>query len=80
MVEVFCRKYFHEEETVTLAALQGTKQRRGEDFMEYIKRFKDTTLNCYDHYKERTLVQICMGNMIMEYQHILENLEISQFT
>ena len=47
--------------------------------MEYIKRFRDTALDCYDHYEERTLVEICMGNMIMEYWAVLENLEISQF-
>ena len=48
--------------------------------MEYIKRFRDTSLDCYDEYEERTLVEMCMGNMVMEYQDILENLEISQFT
>ena len=44
MVDVFCTKYFHGEETVTLATLQATKQRNGEDLMEYIKRFKDIAL------------------------------------
>ena len=29
MVDVFCTKYFHKEETVTLATLQATKQRNG---------------------------------------------------
>ena len=47
--------------------------------MEYIKRFKDIALDCYDHYKERMLVEMCMGNMIMEYRAVLENLEILQF-
>ena len=47
--------------------------------MEHIKRFKDISLDCYDHCKEKTLVEMCMGNMIMEYKAILENLEISQF-
>jgi len=47
--------------------------------MEYIKRFRDIALDCYDHYKEKTLVEMCMGNMIMEYKAVLENLEISQF-
>ena len=79
MVDVFCSKYFHGEETVTLAALQGTKQRNGEDLMEYIKRFRDISLDCYYLYEERTLVMMCMGNMIMEYLAILNNLEISQF-
>ena len=56
MVDVFCTKYFHVEETVTLATLQVTKQRNGEDLMEYIKRFRDIVLDYYDHCEERTLV------------------------
>ena len=77
MVDVFCTKYFHGEETVTLATLQATKQRNGEDLMEYIKQFKDIVLDCYDHSEERTLVEMCMTNMIREFRAILENLEIS---
>ena len=46
--------------------------------MEYIKRFKDIALDCYNHCEEKTLVKMCMGNMIMEYR-VLENLEIPQF-
>ncbi|XP_023884543.1 uncharacterized protein LOC111996778 [Quercus suber] len=79
MVDVFCTKYFHGEETVTLATLQATKQRNGEDLMEYIKRFRDIALDCYNHCEERTLVEMCMTNMIREYRAVLENLEISQF-
>ena len=63
-----------------LAILQATKQRNGEDLMEYIKRFRDIALDCYDHCEERTLVEMCMTNMIKEYRVVLENLEISQFT
>ena len=44
--------------------------------MEYIKRFKDITLDCYDHYEERTLVEMCMTNMIREYRAVLENLDL----
>ena len=79
MVDVFCTKYFHGEETVTLVTLQATKQRSGEDLMEYIKRFRDIALDCYDHCEERTLVEMCMTNMIREFRAVLENLEISQF-
>jgi len=39
MVDIFCTKYFHGEETVTLATLQGTKQKNGEDLMGKIKAF-----------------------------------------
>ena len=77
MVDVFCTKYFHGEETVTFATLQATKQRSDEDLMEYIKSFKDIALDCYDHCEERTLVEMCMTNMIREYRAVLENLEIS---
>ena len=75
-MDVFCTKYFHGKETVTLATLQATKQRNGEDLMEYIKRFRDIVLEIYE---ERTLVEMCITNMIKEYRAILENLEISQF-
>jgi len=77
MVDVFCTKYFHGEETVALATLQATKQRSGEDLIEYIKRFRDIALDYYDHCEERTLVEMCMANMIKEHRVILENLEIS---
>ena len=79
MVDIFCTKYFHEEETVTLATLQATKQKNGEDLIEYIKRFRDIALDCYDHCEERTMVEMCMTNMIQEFRAVLENLEISQF-
>ena len=48
-----------------------------EDLMEYIKRSKDRALDCYDHYEEKTLVEMCVGNIIMEYRAVQENLEIS---
>ena len=79
-MDVFCTKYFHGEETVTLVALQATKQRNGEDLMEHIKRFRDIALDYYDHCEERTFVEMYMTNMIKEYRVVLENLEISQFT
>ena len=79
MVDIFCTKYFHGEEIVTLATLQATKQRSDEDLMEYIKRFRDIAFDCYYHYEAKTLVEMCIGNMIREYRAVLENLEISQF-
>ena len=48
--------------------------------IEYIKRFRDIVLDCYDHCEEKMLFEMCMANMIRDYRAILENLEISQFT
>ena len=67
MVDVLCSKYFHGEETVILATLQSMKQSNGEYLLEFIKRFKDISLDCHDHFKEMALVEMCIGNMIMEY-------------
>ena len=78
-MDVFWTKYFHGEETITLATLQPTKQRNGEDLIVYIKRFKDIALDYYDHCEEMTLVEMCITNIIRKYRVILENLEISQF-
>ena len=47
--------------------------------MEYTKRFRDIALDYYYHCEERTLVEMCMTNMIQEFRAVLENLEISQF-
>ena len=76
-MDVFYTKYFHGEETVTLMTLQATKQRNGKDLVEYIKRFRGIALDCYDHCEEKTLVEMCMTNMIREYRAVLE---ISKFT
>ena len=54
-MDVFYTKFFHGEETITLATFHETKQRNGEDLMEYIKRFKDIALNCYDHCEEKNI-------------------------
>ena len=45
--------------------------------MEYNKRSRDIALDYYDHCEEKTLVEMCMTNMIREYRSVLENLEIS---
>lgn len=59
MVDIFCNKYFHGEEAVTMATLQGTKQKSEKDLLKYIKRFGDIALHCYDHYEEKMLVEMC---------------------
>ena len=64
MVGIFWTKYFHGEETIMLVTLQATKQRSGEDLLEYIKRLREIALDYYDHCEEKTFVEMCMGNML----------------
>uniref|UniRef100_A0A2N9H763 Integrase catalytic domain-containing protein n=1 Tax=Fagus sylvatica TaxID=28930 RepID=A0A2N9H763_FAGSY len=80
MVEVFCTKYFHVEDKITLLTLHNTKQGPTEGLLAYIKRFKDAALDCYVNHEESELVEICITNMLTEYRAHLENLDIIKFT
>ena len=80
MVESFCIKYFHGEEKVTIITLHNLKQKPSEWLIDFIRQFRDTTLDCYGQYKEQELVKICIDNMFSEYQAHLENLDIHQFS
>ena len=42
-----------------------------------MKSFRDIALDCYNHYEEKTLEEMCMDNMIMKYRAVLENLDIA---
>ena len=57
----------------------NTKQNVNEGVVEFIRRFMDTTLDCYDDNEEHELVEVCINNMLWEYRLHLENLNIVQF-
>ena len=78
-MECFCGKYYQEQEEITLIRLHNTKQRIAEDLLDYIRRFRDTTLECHVRYEEHELVEICIDNIFFECKIHLENLEIKKF-
>lgn len=45
--------------------------------LEYIHRFKDLSLLCYDLVEKERLVDVCIVGMLYEYQPYLKNLQIS---
>ena len=47
--------------------------------MDYIRRFRDFSLICYDLLEEERLVNICITGMLYEYRLYLENLQITSF-
>jgi len=63
-----------------LSDLQHEKQKVSEGLLEYIHRFRDLSLLCYDLVEEKRLVDVCIVGMLYEYQPYLENLQISSFT
>ena len=63
-----------------LSDLQHEKQRVFKGLMEYIHRFRDLSLLCYDPVEEERLVDVCIAGMLYEYRPYLENLQISSFT
>lgn len=44
----FCKKYFQHEEKVTTTELNNTCQKHGEDPVDFVSRFQDLALDCYD--------------------------------
>ena len=51
-----------------------------EGLLEYIRRFKDLSLLCYDPVEEERPVDVYVSGMLYEYHPYLENLQISSFT
>ncbi|KAK9911759.1 hypothetical protein M0R45_035650 [Rubus argutus] len=80
MASKFCKKYFEHEERVTISQLNATRQRSGENLIEFVRRFRDLALDCYDEKGEGALVEICIGNMLPEYRVYLENANIDTFS
>ena len=50
-----------------LLDLQHEKQRVFEGLLEYIHRFRDLSLLCYDPVEEKRLVDVCIASMLYEY-------------
>ena len=57
----------------------NTKQNVNEGVVEFIRRFMDTALDCYDDNEEHELVEVCINNTLWECRLHLENLNIVQF-
>ena len=74
------KKFFALEKKLTLLDLQHEKQRVSEGLLEYIRRFRDLSLLCYDPVEEERLVDVCLAGMLYEYLPYLENLQIYSFT
>ena len=63
-----------------MSDLQHEKQRVSEGFLEYIRRFRDLSLLCYEPVKEERPVDACIAGMLYEYRSYLKNLQISSLT
>lgn len=63
-------------EKLTLSDLQQERLGISKGLLDYIRRFRDLSLMCYDLVEEQRLVDICIAGMLYEYQPYLENLQI----
>ncbi|KAI5335496.1 hypothetical protein L3X38_025629 [Prunus dulcis] len=80
LASMFCKKYFQHEERVTTTQLNNTRQKYGEDPVDFVHRFRDLALDCYDEKDEEALVEICISNIVADYKVYLENIGINQFS
>ena len=58
-----------------LSDLQHEKQKVSKGLLEYIRRFRDLSLLCYDPVEQERLVDVCIMGMLYEYRPYLENLQ-----
>ena len=63
----FMKNFFTLEEKLTLLDLQHEKQMVFEGLLEYLHRFWDLSLLCYDPVEEERLVDVCIVSMLYEY-------------
>ena len=63
-----------------MSDLQHEKRRVSKGLLEYIHRFRDLSLLCYDPIEKERLMDVCIVGMLYEYRPYLENLQISRFT
>ena len=69
----FMKKFFALDEKLTLSNLQHEKQRVSEGLLEYIRRFRDLSLLCYDPVEQERQVDVCiMGMLCMNTDLILK--------
>ncbi|KAH0992108.1 hypothetical protein GBA52_003591 [Prunus armeniaca] len=73
----FFKKYFQHEERVTIIQLNNTCQKHGEDPVDFVHRFRDLALDCYDEKDEEALVEIYISNIVADYGVYLENIGIN---
>ncbi|KAI5335485.1 hypothetical protein L3X38_025618 [Prunus dulcis] len=55
-------------------------KKHGENPVDFVRRFQDLALDCYDEKDEDALVKICISNIMADYKVYLENIGISQFS
>jgi len=77
MMERFYAKYYAGEEKVSFQRFQMVRQRPAEDSVQFIKRFKDISLDYYGDHEEKELMETCISNMLFDYRLNLENLRIT---
>ncbi|CAL8163040.1 unnamed protein product [Prunus armeniaca] len=75
----FCKKYFQHGERVTTTQLNNTRQKHGEDPVDFVRRFRVLVLDCYDEKDEEAFVEICINNIVADHRVYLESIVISQF-
>ena len=64
---------------MTTLTLQNGKQAYSKGLVDFVKRFCDLSLDCYEQQAESKLVEMCINNMLPEFKVHLENLDICQF-
>ena len=70
----FVKKFFTLDEKLTLLDLQQERQRVSKRLLNYICRFRNLSLMCYNPVEEERMMDFCSASMLYEYRPNLETL------
>lgn len=80
MASKFCQKYFQTKDQITMEDLNAALQGPNEGLVDYLKRFRNLALDCYQSKSKEKLVHICIDNIVNNQRVFLKNHGISTFS
>ena len=75
----FLNRFYSTRQTVSLIELTGTKQRKDEQVVDYINRWRSLSLDYKDHFSEISTVVMCIKGMHLGLLCILQGIKPRTF-
>ncbi|KAH0746101.1 hypothetical protein KY285_007758 [Solanum tuberosum] len=71
----FLNYFYSTRHTVSMVELKNTRQRKDEPVIDFINRWRNTSLNCKDRLSEASAIEMCIQGMHWELIYILHRIK-----